>query len=100
VLLLDADRAIPLGLAVSEVITNALRHAFPGRAGGTVVVAADVEDGAVVIRVRDDGVGMKAEGGTGLGSRIIQSLVGRIGATVGMESDVGTGTVVTLRVGK
>jgi PAS domain S-box-containing protein len=100
VLLLDADRAIPLGLAVSEVITNALRHAFPGRAGGTVVVGAAVEDGTVVIRVTDDGVGMKAEGGAGLGSRIIQSLVGRIGATVGVESEAGKGTVVTLRVGK
>jgi PAS domain S-box-containing protein len=100
VLLLDADRAIPLGLAVSEVITNALRHAFPGRAGGTVVVAAAIEDGAVVIRVRDDGVGMKADGGAGLGSRIIQSLVGRIGATVGVESGVSGGTVVTLRVRK
>jgi PAS domain S-box-containing protein len=99
VLLLDADRAIPLGLAVSEVITNALRHAFPGRKDGAVVLAGAIEDGAVVIRVRDDGVGMKADGGPGLGSRIIQSLVGRIGATVGVRSAEGEGTVVTFRVG-
>jgi two-component sensor histidine kinase len=96
-LLLDADRAIPLGLAVSEVITNALRHAFVGRAGGTVLITGTVEAEAVVIRVRDDGVGMTADAGTGLGSRIIQSLVGRIGAAVEVESTAGMGTEVILK---
>jgi two-component sensor histidine kinase/PAS domain-containing protein len=98
-LMLDADRAIPLALAVSEVITNALRHAFPDRAAGSVVVEAAREDAALLVRVRDDGVGLDPQAGRGgLGSRIIRSLAARIDATIDVESTPKVGTVVTLRM--
>jgi two-component sensor histidine kinase len=98
-LLLDADRAIPLGLAVSEVVTNALRHAFAGRDGGTVMVEAAVERLMLIVRISDDGVGMPAESaGAGLGSRLIRSLAARLGATVQVQSSPRDGTVVTLRL--
>jgi two-component sensor histidine kinase len=57
--MLDADRAIPLGLAVSEVLTNALRHGFRGRANGEVTVDVAIESGSLIVRVRDGGIGMK-----------------------------------------
>ncbi len=96
---LDADRAIPLGLAVSEVLTNALRHAFAGRAAGTVTVDA-MRDGAdLIVRVGDDGVGMAVPSGrTGLGSRIIRSLSAQLAATVRVDSTLGVGTVVAIRL--
>ncbi len=98
-LMLDADRAIPLGLAVSEVVTNALRHAFPGRAAGTVTVEAATIAGELVVRISDDGVGMPPRDGTaGLGSRIIRSFAARIAATVDVQSAPRAGTVVTLRL--
>jgi len=97
-LLLDADRAVPLGLAVSEVVTNALRHAFAGRPGGTVHVEAVAEIGTLVLRVSDNGVGMPAEAGPGLGSRLIRSLTARLGAAMQIESTARDGTVVTLRL--
>jgi two-component sensor histidine kinase len=98
-LMLDADRAIPLGLAVSEVVTNALRHAFAGRAAGTVVVEAVAERATLVLRVSDDGVGIKPEaGGSGLGSSLIRSLAARLGATMQVQSTQQDGTVVTLRM--
>jgi two-component sensor histidine kinase/PAS domain-containing protein len=98
-LMLDADRAIPLALAVSEALTNALRHAFPGRASGTVTVDAVSEHPELIVRVSDDGVGMQPGAGAGgLGSNIIRSLSARLGATVRIESGAGAGTVVTLRL--
>jgi two-component sensor histidine kinase/PAS domain-containing protein len=98
-LLLDADRAIPLALAVSEVLTNALRHAFPGRMAGEVVVEAARHPAELMVRVSDDGIGMKPRpDGEGLGSRIIRSLTARLGATIVVESRPQTGTTVTLRL--
>jgi PAS domain S-box-containing protein len=99
VLMLDADRAIPLGLVVSEILTNALRHAFPDRAAGMATVDAWREEGTLVVRVTDDGVGMNSEtGGGGLGSRIIRSLSAQLGAETHVDSTPGVGTVVTLRL--
>jgi two-component sensor histidine kinase/PAS domain-containing protein len=98
-LTLSADRAIPLGLVVSEVITNALRHAFVGRDGGSVRVRAFAEGGDLVVKVIDDGVGMAAlTEHTGLGSRIISSLTARIEAGLEIESAPGAGATVTLRL--
>jgi len=98
-LMLDADRAIPLGLAVSEVLTNALRHAFPDRDAGTVVVEAFTERAQLTVRVSDDGVGMQPTiRGTGLGSRIISSLAAQLSATIDVESTPHAGTVVTLHL--
>ncbi len=98
-LMLDADRAIPLGLAVSEVLTNALRHGFRGRAAGTVTVDASIAAGALVVRVGDNGVGMPAQSGaSGLGSKIIRSLTAQLAASLHVESSAGAGTVVTIRL--
>jgi two-component sensor histidine kinase/PAS domain-containing protein len=105
VLMLDADRAIPLGLVVSEVLTNAVRHAFAGRTAGTITVEASSEPSQLLVRVSDDGVGMRpgagagaGAGADGLGSRIIRSLATRLGATMQVMSAPQQGTVVTLRL--
>jgi PAS domain S-box-containing protein len=97
-LMLDADRAIPLGLAVSEVVTNALRHAFSDRSSGTVIVEAVAERGVLVVRVSDDGVGIAATAESGLGSSLIRSLAAGLGAAMQVQSTPGAGTVVTLRL--
>jgi two-component sensor histidine kinase/PAS domain-containing protein len=99
VLMLDTDRAIPLGLAVSELLTNALRHGFPDRPAGTVSVEASAEPSALVVRVRDDGIGMAPQATPdGLGTRIIRSLVGQLAATMEVASTPQAGTTVTLRL--
>jgi len=98
-LMLDADRAIPLGLAVSEVLTNALRHAFRDRDAGTVIVEALTERSQLIVRVSDDGVGMQSQPGvTGLGSRILRSLAAQLAATIQVDSTPQAGTVVTLHL--
>jgi PAS domain S-box-containing protein len=94
---LDTERAIPLGLIVSELLTNAAKYAY-GEAGGTVTLSALAEQGHIAIAVADQGQGIPAEsrGGRGIGSRIIAAVAKQIGATVDTISGP-DGTTVRLR---
>jgi two-component sensor histidine kinase len=50
--------ALPAGLVVNEVLTNASKHAFAGRAGGTVKLHSQIDDQGCHITIADDGVGL------------------------------------------
>ena len=93
---LDTERAIPLGLIVSELLTNAAKYAY-GAEGGPVVLSATATAGLITLTVADQGRGIPAGAahGRGIGSRIIASIAKQIGATVKMASGPG-GTRVTL----
>ncbi len=81
---LDAERAIPLALVLSELVTNALKHAYPEGQGGPVYLMAEASAGRLLAVVADDGRGA-ADGSnaTGsLGETVVRSLARQIGATV------------------
>jgi two-component sensor histidine kinase len=50
--------AMPAGLLVNEMLTNALKYAFVGRSGGTLKLICKLEGGQVTVVVADDGVGL------------------------------------------
>ncbi|CCV05622.1 Sensory transduction histidine kinase [Mesorhizobium metallidurans STM 2683] len=50
--------AMPIGLVVNELLTNALKHAFRGRDGGTITLHSMVDDVGCRIVVADDGIGL------------------------------------------
>ena len=56
--LLPADRAIPIGLIVNELVTNAVKYGFPGEAMGTVMVTLKRVPGELRLTVADDGQGL------------------------------------------
>jgi two-component sensor histidine kinase len=59
---LNADTAVACGLAINELVTNAVRHAFPGGGPGVIRVACHVNPvGQVMLTVRDTGIGMSAD---------------------------------------
>ena len=98
---LDADRAIPLGLIVSELLTNSTRHAYPDGASGAVRARASVSADSVTVSISDDGVGNPAppaDGPPGLGTTIVNGLSKQIGATIESSSSAGRGTVTTVRL--
>jgi len=98
-LMMDADRAIPLGLVVNELMTNALRHAFPEGRSGTVTLNALEEHEDMVVRVGDNGVGtVGSSKNGGLGSKIIGALTTQVGAHIETERTPNVGTAVTLRL--
>ena len=56
---LGVDRAIPCGIIVNELVSNALKYAFPGKAGGRVDISLHANgNGEIVLTVRDNGVGL------------------------------------------
>lgn len=94
VLMLDMDRAIPVGLIVSEAVTNILKHAYPGSANGDVSIAMKrIAFDRTEIEVRDFGKGFAAEkeaGPRSLGLRLIQVLAAQAQASVTIDSAGGT----------
>jgi two-component system, sensor histidine kinase PdtaS len=57
---IDIDTALPLGLILSELVTNSLKHAFEGRDSGEVLVRIRQTEGAGTLIVRDNGRGLPA----------------------------------------
>jgi two-component sensor histidine kinase len=78
----DADRveirsqtATRIGLIVNELVTNALKHAFPDERGGTVTVRMWRSGDELTLTVEDDGIGCPDAPTEGLGSRVVRLLV-------------------------
>jgi two-component sensor histidine kinase len=96
------DFAIPLGLLVTELVTNSLKHAFPSGMGNITVSLEQGEDSEVVLVVSDDGRGRGEEqvtGGAskaGLGSIIIDGLTAQLKGKVTMQSNKGTRTEIRI----
>jgi len=88
--------AVPCGLLVGELITNAFRHAFAHSRRGAIAVRVTATDSDVTIAVRDDGKGASPEGREGIGLRLIRLLATRQlqGA---LSADRPDGTAFTVR---
>ncbi|HEX8641555.1 MAG TPA: sensor histidine kinase [Allosphingosinicella sp.] len=94
-LMLDANRAISVGLIVGEAMLNSYKYAFPPDAGGKIEVSCVREDKMVRLAVADDGAGFPAEERRGsLGMRLLRAL----GRSLGGETEVvsGSGTRVSV----
>ena len=86
---LPAEQAAPLGLIVNELVTNALKHAFPQDRAGTIDVSLKAE-GALTLCVKDNGIGCPIDRREGLGSRLTRLLAQQLGAQIVSEPcDVG-----------
>lgn len=90
---------VGIGLVVTELVTNALKHAFPAQARGVIRVAFTVRDSGWQLSVADDGVGcdlrLPARTG-GVGTRIVSTLARRLGARLEVSSNEPHGLIVTL----
>ena len=96
----DINTAIPLGLVLNELFSNALKHAFPdGRTGKIVLTIQDVNDG-LLVRFADNGIGMPQgydwENPDTVGLILINSLVQQMQGTIEKESGAGTRFLIRL----
>jgi two-component sensor histidine kinase len=92
--------AMPAGLVVNELLTNALKHAFAGQTGGTISLHCMVDPLGCRVIVADDGIGLAAETKWPkpgkLSAMIVQSLRQNAKATLDVQSRPGEGTRVTI----
>lgn len=76
---LDADRAPLLALLISELVANAVKHAFiDGRPGSIKICLRKCDGDALRLIVEDDGIGHKSSNSTGLGSVIIAAMISQL----------------------
>ena len=94
----DADISVSLGLIVTELVINALKHAFPGHRGGKIMVGYKSHGPNWTMSVSDNGVGMLAASAgnkPGLGTNIVEALAKRLDAKVEVAS-AHPGTAVSI----
>ena len=86
-LTVDLDTALPVGLLVVELLTNAFKHAFADGRAGEVDLRLSAKDDVAVLVVRDNGVGLPAQhNGASTGLTLVRALVQQIDAQLRTES--------------
>jgi two-component sensor histidine kinase len=97
---IDPVRAVPLGLLVNELATNAIKHAFPDGTGRVLLSVEQIGD-EIELTVADNGVGMKDEYSTQVsgkhGSDYVAIFARQIGGTIAASTAKGTGTTFRIR---
>jgi PAS domain S-box-containing protein len=98
---IDPDRAVPFGLLVNELATNAIKHAFPDGTGHIVLSVQRVGD-EIELTVADDGVGMQNKVTPKIterrGADYVAIFVRQLGGTILAPGSEGPGTVIRVRL--
>jgi two-component sensor histidine kinase len=95
---LGIDRAVSCGLIINELVSNALKHAFPDDRTGRVEVALSRQgEKRCVLTVRDDGVGLPPGYGDSdtLGLQLIQDLTQQLRGNIAVSHDRGTSFTIS-----
>ncbi|HUX42707.1 MAG TPA: histidine kinase dimerization/phosphoacceptor domain -containing protein [Rectinemataceae bacterium] len=97
----DIAKAVPLGLILNELLTNAHKYAFPGESSGKVAIGLRREGGEGVLTVEDSGIGFAASEdpgrrGGGFGTQLVHGLADQLGGAAELASSPGR-TIWTLR---
>jgi two-component sensor histidine kinase len=93
-----ADKSVSMGLIVTELVINSLKHAYPGEAKGAIKIGFHSKGDEWVLTVADDGIGIESEhpsGKSGLGTGIVNALAAQLSATVEV-TDAHPGCVVSI----
>ena len=96
---LDMDVLVPCGLVINELLSNALKYAFPEGRTGTIRIKMQKDQRTLTLMVSDDGVGLPAAvdvtAPVSLGLRIVNSLVSQLHGTMAVGSGPGASFTLT-----
>ncbi|MFN8352832.1 MAG: histidine kinase dimerization/phosphoacceptor domain -containing protein [Spirosomataceae bacterium] len=97
---LDVDTVIPLGLILNELITNALKYAFPNQQEGQLSIELHKEEAGLVLQVKDNGVGVPSsfdwKRTASMGFQLVKAFAQKLKAEVEVQGQLGM--CVTLRI--
>jgi len=98
---LDFERAIPCGLIVNELVTNAFKHAFPDERPGEITIFLSTDRNDMLLSVADNGVGLPADFDLdqvrSLGLQLVPLLVDQLAGSFCHETLTEAGTRFSLR---
>jgi PAS domain S-box-containing protein len=89
-ILVDAETAVPLGIVVTELVTNAFKYAYPAPRSGTIrAEGRRTPVGRVEVVIQDDGIGFSTMREGSLGYGLVRALVGQIGGEMEIHTEPG-----------
>ena len=101
---IDINTAIPLGLILNELITNSMKHAFPGNEKGTINIDFKKNDDKYILIVSDDGVGfpedLDYQKTDSLGLQLVNNLTDQISGELELDTTRGTTFKITFKENK
>ncbi len=95
---LDVTTLVPMGLIINELISNALKYAFPEERNGKIGVTLRTQAEMLVLQVQDNGIGMSTQHETGFGHRLISAFARKLDAEIKYEKQ--DGTLVSMFISK
>jgi len=100
---LDVDMAVPIGLIVNELLTNAMKYAFPEGCSGQITVDLRKVDSCLQLTVKDNGIGKVSDGkasGTGFGTQLIDLLTRQLDGKMKLNMNEGTSVSFKFQLNK
>jgi two-component sensor histidine kinase len=100
----NGDRAVPLALLTTEILTNSFKHAFPNQRAGTISVRITREaDGMAKLEIADDGIGQGERATDGelpgsMGQTLIEAFTHQLGGEITLSGPPGTKTTLVFRL--
>jgi len=100
---LHIEKASPLGLTVNELISNALKYAFPMERKGEITINISKQDKQLLLIIKDDGIGVPDgfdwRNSDSLGLKLVRTLVeNQLDGSIDMESDKGTKFIIKFNI--
>lgn len=90
---LDLKRALPLGIILNELITNAIKYAFPAKTAGRIQIGLEKSGSEIKLCVADNGVGINPnqleEAHSGLGLKLVEILATQINGRFVLQNEHG-----------
>jgi PAS domain S-box-containing protein len=98
---LSVDIAIPCALIINELVSNAIKYAFPNGRPGEIIIAVKRASGADMLTIADDGVGLPAdldiEKTESLGLQLVTGLVNQLDGSITLDRTKGTTYTITFK---
>ena len=97
-LTMDIDKAVPVGLIVNELVTNAFKHAFRGIKNPKLCVVLKQQDHHLLLEISDNGTGMAKvpEEKNSFGMKLVKTLTEQLEATMKTDHTRGTGYTISI----
>jgi two-component sensor histidine kinase len=96
------DASIPCGLILNELVSNALKHAFPNEKEGKINITMRSKDDRVALTVQDNGIGFPTSVDftkvKSLGLQLVNALVGQMNGKIDIQVDGGTTWTIAFTV--
>ena len=99
---LDINYAVPCGLIINELTTNALKHAFPDKRSGNIIIRCEKRNNTVELEIRDNGIGIPdnipLQSKKSMGMTLVNILTEQINGSISIKREKETSIKITFDI--